>query len=403
MHTGDVSRRVFLQGAGVVSLLAAFHPVLAFADAATDNRLVVIILRGAMDGLAAVPPYGDPSYTALRGDLALASDTLLKLDDRFALHPSLKPLHDLYAQKQLAVIHAVSSPYRERSHFDGQNVLELGGTQPHDLKDGWLNRVAGAINARSDRLALAIGDGVPLMLRGSVPVGSWVPQTLPDAGQDFMSMLQHIYQDDPAFAKAFASALDLQAQGTDALKGSSDDKIAMQKRNQGAFVSLAGIAGNWLARPDGPRLATLELTGWDTHVQQGTEGGRMAGTLDLLARGIDAIREKTGPVWSRTTVVTLTEFGRTARPNGTHGTDHGTASAMFVAGGAVRGGLYGGWPGLLDNALYQGRDLMPATDLRSVMKGILSSLYGLPPATLDHDIYPNSGQAIAIRGLIGRA
>jgi uncharacterized protein (DUF1501 family) len=396
----NISRRQFLYGGALFGLVVALKPGLVLANATTDNRLVIVINRGAMDGLAAVAPYGDPNYASLRGDLAMSPDSLLKLDDRFGLHPSLKPLHDMYADGDLAVIHAASSPYRERSHFDGQNVLELGGTQPHDLQDGWLNRVVASINGHDDKLALAVGDTVPMILQGPAMVGSWAPSVLPQTGQDFMSALDKIYGGDPQFAQAFHEAIDLQAKGDDALQGTDAQKIAQQSHSQQSFVALAGIAGTWLARPDGPRLATLELSGWDTHVQQGTEGGRLANNLDLLARGIQAMKDKLGPAWSKTTVVMLTEFGRTARPNGTGGTDHGTGTVALMAGGAVKGGVYGQWPGLSDDALYQNRDLMPTTDVRSVMKGTLAGLFQFSDTVLDRDIYPGSAQTGKMQGLV---
>ena len=396
-----ITRRKFLVGAAATGLVVTMAPGFVLAQARTEQRLVIIIQRGAMDGLAAVVPYGDPNYAALRGDLALTPDSVLKIDDKFGLHPALKPLYGLFQQKELAVIHAAASPYRERSHFDGQSVLELGSAgQPYALQSGWLNRVVAAINARDPQLGTAFGESVPMMMRGEVKVPSWAPSKLPGLNNDFMSLLKLSYAHDPRFADALASGLTLQAQTSDAVtQGTAVDKQKQLQTPQ-EFVAMCDVAGQWLGRPNGPRLATIELGGWDTHVQQGTEGGRLANNLDILARGIAQLKTSLGDNWKNTTVVTLTEFGRTARPNGNRGTDHGTASAMFLAGGRVQAGMHGDWPGLADANLYQNRDLMPSTDLRAAMKGVLNSLYGLSPAVLDNDIYPGSGEARQMGGLM---
>ncbi len=395
-----INRRRFLQGAVMAGAAVTMCPGLVLAQARTDKRLVIIIQRGAMDGLAAVAPYGDLNYRSLRGDLALSPDALLRLDANFGMPQSLKPMYDMFTAGELGIIHAVASPYRERSHFEGQSVLELGSTgQPYSLESGWLNRVVAAVNARDNSLGLAFGESIPMMMRGPVKVGSYAPTALPELNNDFMSLLETSYAHDKLFKDALDQGMYLQEHTGDAMNG--DEKEMAKKTNSPkAFEAMCQIAGQWLARPDGPRLATIEIGGWDTHVAQGTEAGRLANNFDILARGIDSLKQTLGPEWKNTTVVTLTEFGRTARPNGNKGTDHGTASLMFVAGGSVRGGLFGHWPGLGSNQLYQNRDLMPTTDIRGPMKGILNTLYGLSPATLDHDIYPDSGNAMQMNGLI---
>lgn len=395
----SVSRRRLLQGGAMLTLAMTIFPGLVLAQARTEQRLVVIILRGAMDGLAAVAPYGDPDYAALRGDIALSSDALLKLDGRFGMHPSLKPLYDMFAAKEVAIIHAAASPYRERSHFDAQNVLELGSTAPHTLQSGWLNRVAESINAKDSSLGLAIGESVPMMLRGDMHVASWAPSAMPGVNADFMSLLSGLYQHDSLFLNALREGQDMQEKSSDEIDGVAPASMAKNKSNP-QFVKMAEMAGKFLSDPNGARLATLELGGWDTHIQQGTEGGRLANNFDILARGIDALKNSLGPAWSKTTVVMLTEFGRTAHPNGNRGTDHGTASVTMVAGGAVKGGIYGAWPGLSSGALRDGRDLMPATDIRAIMKGVLNDQFGLSPATLSSEIYPGSDGVAKVNGLI---
>ncbi|MFA7276917.1 MAG: DUF1501 domain-containing protein [Pseudobdellovibrionaceae bacterium] len=393
-----LNRRRFLLGTGALGLVMTLNPGLVLANAATDERFVFVILRGGMDGLAAVAPYGDPNYAALRGGLALAPDTLLKLDNRFGLHPALAPLYGMYKSSELALIHAAATPYRERSHFDAQNILELGSVKAHALQSGWLNRLIAAIHDRTDpSFALAIGDAVPMVIRGDAKYGSWAPQVLPEVGGDFMSLVSRMYGGDQLFQRTLADGLAVQDMSSDAMKGKDAGE---ERKKRQAFPSLAKTAGEFLAKAQGPRLATLELGGWDTHVQQGTEAGRLADNFKTLADGLAQLKSALGPVWDKTTVLIVTEFGRTAAVNGNKGTDHGTASVAFLCGGRVKGGIYGGWPGLAQNALYEQRDLMPVTDMRSIMKGVLNDVYGLSPATLDHDIYPGSSGVNPLRGLI---
>ncbi len=397
-----ISRRDLLKGmcsTAVLAMASTMYPGMVLANAFTDKRLVVVILRGGMDGMAALAPYGDPNYEALRESLALSPETLLRVDPFFGLHPSLEPLAEMYKAGEMIAVPATATPYRERSHFDAQNVLELGSTKPNGLKDGWLNRLVGVINAQDD-LALAFGQGLPSMLRGSNAVNSWAPSGLPDIDQDYMSLVRKVYAHDPRFAKNFDKALDIQVMGMDAIQG-NEKKMARQSRSPQAFVTMAKTAGEWMSRSDGPRIATLELGGWDTHVQQGTEGGRMANNLSLFARGIDELKKELGPEWNKTVVVAITEFGRTARPNGTNGTDHGTAGTAFLMGGALKGGrIVHQWPGLNEADLYEGRDVRPTIDVRAIVKGILHEHYGVSASALANSIYPGSAEIQPLRGLI---
>ena len=398
---GNLSRRRFIQGSVILATSSLIFPGLAMAKARTDKRLVVVILRGGMDGLAAVVPFGDKSYAALRGDLALSPDSVRRLSEMFGLHPVFENMHDMYQKGELSVVHATATPYRQRSHFDAQNVLELGSKAPNDFKDGWMNRLVRAIDNCDNKLALAIGQTKPLILRGDSPSGSWAPSALPDTGDDFMELVARVYENDPAMKRNFNDALMIQNQTSHMMEGENDKKLARQSRSGQGFVTMAGIAGKWLSEPDGPRLATLELGGWDTHAQQGTEGGRLANNLSLLDKGMGALKKSMGAAWDKTVVIAMTEFGRTAKPNGDKGTDHGTAGAVFLAGGMVKGGrVICEWPGLREGDLYQGRDLNPTIDLRSITKGVLNDLYGLSPSTLNSDIYPGSETARSMTGLL---
>jgi uncharacterized protein (DUF1501 family) len=389
-----LTRRAFLSTLGAASM-AGVTPGLALAVAPTDRRFVFIVLRGGMDGLHAVPPLGDPDYASARPGLALGAEAI-PLDGFFGLHPAFGAAGDLFRAKQLLVVHAVASPYRERSHFDGQEVLESGAVRPHLLADGWLGRALAALHG--DRHAgLSVGPGVPLTLRGPVPVASWAPSPLPDLPPELIDRLRRLYAADPRLSAAFEEGVQQAAFVDETL---SDDP--MMARKGGNFRTLAEAAGRLLAAPDGPRIAVLEAGGWDTHTGQGLAAGRMAGALRQLAEGLAAMAAQMGAVWSRTAVVAASEFGRTVAGNGTGGTDHGTAGAVLVAGGNVRGGrVVADWPGLSPNVLHQGRDLAPTTDLRSVLKGVLRDHLGLAEAVLASSVFPGSEAVPGLRGLVG--
>jgi uncharacterized protein (DUF1501 family) len=403
----SLDRRNFLLGAGAVALAAAL-PRAVVAKATTESRLVVVILRGAMDGLAAVPPHGDRDYRGLRGDLAIGapgkSDGAIDLDGFFGLHPALAPLHDVYAQRQLAVVHAVATPYRDRSHFDGQDLLENGTPTPHAVHDGWLNRALGLIGG-SQTLGLSVGQSVPLMLRGQAAVTSWSPVKLPEVSPEFLDKVADLYRNDPVFAPALALGLGDQAlvdKVSDAPGMESGGlKMNMLKRGSGLVKTVTTTVGKLLADPAGPRVAVIDVPGWDTHANQGTTNGRLAPVLAGLAEGLVSLQQAMAPVWSKTVVLTLTEFGRTAHPNGTGGTDHGTATAAFVMGGAVNGGrVIADWPGLSNARLYQSRDLAPTTDTRALCKAILRNHLGLPQDAIDRVVFPESTAVRPLEDLV---
>jgi uncharacterized protein (DUF1501 family) len=378
------------------------------AKAATESRFLVVVLRGAMDGLAAVPPYGDRDYRGLRGDLAIAapgkSEGAIDLDGFFGLHPSLALLHDVYAKRQLAVVHAVATPYRDRSHFDGQDLLENGTATPHAAHDGWLNRALGLVGG-AQTLGLAVGQSVPLILRGQAAVTSWSPVKLPEVSPEFLDKVADLYRNDPVFAPALALGLGDQAlvdkvSDAPAMEGGGV-KMNMLKRGAGLTKAVTTTVGKLLADPAGPRVAVIDVPGWDTHANQGTTNGRLAPVLAGLADGLISLQQAMAPVWNRTVVLTLTEFGRAAHPNGTGGTDHGTASAAFLMGGAVNGGrVIAQWPSLSNTQLYQSRDLAPTTDTRAICKAILREHLGLPPDAIDRVVFPESTNVRPLEGLV---
>jgi len=400
-----ITRRQTLKTLGATgAALATGWPGLTLAAAGPGPRLVVVILRGGLDGLAAVPPYGDPSYTARRGPLAIPAERLRRLDATFALHPSLATFHALYGKGELIAFHAMATPYRERSHFDGQDVLETGLAGPQAGGDGWLNRALGALPDATDRegkSALALGRTVPLILRGATPVASWAPSVLPAGDSDTLARITDMYRHDALFGPALAEGLAADRIARTAM-GSADMGKGGRRRGDGArFSVLARAAGALLREPRGPRLAVIETGGWDTHANQGAADGPLARRLAALDAGIKALREALGARWRETAVILVTEFGRTAAANGTMGSDHGTAGAGFLLGGAVNGGrVIADWPGLAPGALYEGRDLRPTLDMRALFKAVLRDHMGIDARALETTVFPDSRQARALDGLI---
>ncbi|HEY7640691.1 MAG TPA: DUF1501 domain-containing protein [Steroidobacteraceae bacterium] len=394
------SRRAFMSGA-LAAGATALLPKCVFADVATDARFVLVILRGALDGLAAVPAYGDGSYAAKRGALAITAPQL-KLDGMFALHPSLTHLHERFQARELIVLHAVASPYRERSHFDGQDLLENGTSTPKAAHDGWLNRalplLPEAKQRATDRVALALAQNVPLVLRGDARVGSWAPSRLPETDSDTLQRIADLYSTDPYFASRLQSAL---AADQVAGEGGGEGMNTGRRDPLNALAPVAAAAGKFLAAADGPRIAVLEASGWDTHANQGAERGQLANRLRGLDQALDSLRTSLGAAWTRSAVLIVTEFGRTVAVNGTAGTDHGTATCAFLAGGAVAGGrVLTDWPGLASSALYEGRDLRPTTDMRSILKGVLAAHLGAAESGLEEKVFPSSRTARPLQGLI---
>lgn len=369
-----------------------------------DQRLVFVLLRGALDGLAAVPAIGDPDYVRVRGELDLSrSAAVHRLDSTFALHPSLGFLAELWQQKQLAVAHAVATPYRERSHFDAQDVLESGYARPHASQSGWLNRALAAlpvqVRGAGRNAGVALGANIPLVMRGPTEVASWAPARLPDLTSDTLQRIAQMYSGDTLLSQRLADAL-----AADEMAGEAGGMMAGGARAGGAGAQVSQTAkatAGFLSQPDGPRVAVFETTGWDTHANQGADQGALSLRLAALDAGLRALRESLGSNWDHTVVLVATEFGRTVAINGTRGTDHGTGAAAFLLGGAVQGGrMIGQWPGLARSALYQGRDLQPTTDLRSVIKTVLRDHLQVAPRRLDNEVFPDSAGAGYLQGLI---
>jgi uncharacterized protein (DUF1501 family) len=393
-------RLLALSAAGLV---AAPGIRLALAGAPTDRRVVVVVLRGAMDGLAAVPPYGDKDYAEQRGNLAFADpgkeNGCLDLDGRFGLNPALGELLPLWQSGEFAVLHAAATPYRARSHFDGQDMLETGGAQ-HALADGWLNRAIAAMGDDGRSLGLAVGPAEPLILRGSAKIGSWSPeQLLPPVSGDFLERLADLYRGDALLGPALAEGMQAQLV-SDEVMGQPGAPGQVLKGAEYLPAAAAG-AGKLLADPRGPRVAVLDAGGWDTHTGQGVQTGRLTTALKGLAASLVALKQAMQPVWQRTTILVVTEFGRTVAPNGTGGTDHGTGTAAFLLGGNVAGKrVISNWPGLAPDRLYQSRDLAATIDLRSVFKTLCQRQLGLDAATVEKKIFPDSIDAPVMGDLL---
>lgn len=397
------SRRGLLLQSGAF-VASAMIPKIAYAAGGKDARLLIVNLRGALDGLAALAPIGDPAYEAARGGLILSKSgpqAGLPLDGFFLLNPALKTLGGLYARKEALLLHAVATPYRERSHFDGQDVLESGLAGVGRADSGWLNRALVQMPKGEGQgaKALAVEASVPLIMRGSAPVVTWMPPGYPNAGEDTRSRLLNLYRHTaPDLAERFDTALELKktAMNMMAPKGN-----APGPREVNDFRNAALAAGGLLARDDGPRIGAMTFLGWDTHADEKPLDGRLSTLLLALDAALDGYATAMKPVWRNTVVVMVTEFGRTVKMNGTYGTDHGTGTIAILAGGAVKGGrVIADWPGLGDKALYQGRDLAPTTDLRAVFKGLLRDHLGLDEASLSRNVFPDSLGVKPLGGLV---
>lgn len=386
-----MDRRGFLTTIGCSLAASPLLTPVAFADAPGNNRLVVIILRGGMDGLDAFRPLGDPDYAALRPDLN--DGTALDLTGFWAMHPALTPLRPLWDAGEMGVVPAVSTPYRDkRSHFDGQDMLEAGGLAlDGTVNDGWLNRLLQTMPGVQSDIAYALGREQMQILTGPFATARWSPEARLNLSPQAERLLEVVLHDDPLFQEASAQALAIVNQvsldataDAQALDTMAADPMMGTVTGNGQHIQLAQFAA---ARLRGAtRIASFSINGWDTHLNQDQGIARALGQLtDTLL----TLRSGLGPAWGQTAVLCLTEFGRTAQQNGTKGTDHGTGGAMLYAGGAMRGGQFAGaWPGLSEAALYDRRDLMPTGDVRGMAAWVMRGLFGVDQTTLETKVFP---------------
>ncbi len=448
-----LSRRQALAGALGVGISVEFlgRKAFAAADGAMETRkLVVVICRGGMDGLSVSPPVGDPNYAGLRGPIAIPGfgqpGGALKLDDTFGLHPALPSVHKLALKGEARIVPALASPDRARSHFEAQDVMENGATAAYGTDSGWLNRALQVMGPGKVK-AISVGATAPLILRGGVEAASWSPG--PGVGRDprLPGILQDLYANDPMLSRALASGLATEAMAkvanadaTAALTDSGDMSGAMGAAGapapamtapaaptmspQGPDMAGATNAGGpalqstlrqglpaarklgatlagFMIQPGGPQVAAVSIDGFDTHANQGSSQGQLATRLAYLDAALDGLAEGMGPAWKDTAVVVVTEFGRTARVNGTNGTDHGTGSTALLLGGALkRGGIVGDWPTLAPGKLFEARDTAPTLDMRGLFKGLLVAQYGVDRHALDTVVFPDSAGVAPADGII---
>ena len=372
-----LTRRFFLAFGGAAAGVASVgFPRMAFARANTNRRFVFIIQRGAADGLHVVAPTGDPSFVGIRGDFAQDFGAGAKLGSFFTLHPALAETAKMYADREALFVHAVASPYRDRSHFDGQNVLETGGSAAYRVKDGWMNRLLGLL-PHDEAKALALSATVPMALRGAHEVASYAPSKLPAPSDDLLMRVAALYEPDPQLHALWSTAMQTRMTAGDVSGGAGQNAAA-----------TGALAAKMLAGETGARIAMIETGGWDTHSGQ---RGRLNAQLRGLDQMLSAMKTGLGADWADALVLVATEFGRTVAPNGTGGTDHGQASAAMLLGGAVKGGeVIADWPGLSRGALYEGRDLKPTIDLDALIAGALAQHYVLEPARVMTTLFPES-------------
>lgn len=379
-----MSRRDFLRILSISTGVLLTSPYISFASADTDRRFIFIIQRGAADGLNTVIPYADSSYAKLRGALAIDVSQATQLDSMFALHPALSETAKLYANKQALFVHATASPYRSRSHFDGQNVLETFGTSAYQIKDGWMNRLLTLLPSAPNE-AIAFATTVPMALRGNIEVTSYAPSALPQASDDLLMRVEQMYAKDAQLHSLWTAAMEA--------NNMADDVSTKQDP-----ASFGKLAASFLAKADGPRIAMIETGGWDTHTAQ---EGRLARQLKSLDSMVAAIRDGLGPIWAKTTIVVATEFGRTAAANGTGGTDHGTGSTAMILGGDVNGGrVIADWPGLSNSELYEGRDLKPTINLATLIASIISASFKLDPTQVNKVLFAEASKTKTLEGLL---
>jgi uncharacterized protein (DUF1501 family) len=421
--TPSFTRRALMGGALGVGVTLEFAGSRAFAGvdrALARKKLVVIVCRGGLDGLSLAPPVGDPAYAALRGPIAIPgfgqTGGALKLDETFGLHPSMVQTYALAQKGQARIVPAVATPDRERSHFEAQDVLESGVSKVYGSSSGWLNRALQAMGPTGRGAGISVGPTAPLILRGPVETASWSPGGGPEPDHRLPGILQDLYAHDPQLSVALATGLSTEAMAKTAqaqVASASAPRMEGQAMAGGAAFAptlrqglpqsrkLGATLAALMTEADGKQVAAVSIDNFDTHANQGSSQGQLATRLAYLDAFIGGLAEGLGPAWNDTVVVSVTEFGRTARVNGTNGTDHGTASTALLMGGAIRrGGIVGDWPTLQQAKLFENRDTAPTVDMRGLFKGVLAEHLGLSRAALDGAVFPGSEGVAPVTGLV---
>lgn len=405
--TAAMNRRSLLTLGASLGVTVNVFGAQAFAASEGDlarKKLVVIVCRGGMDGLSVSPPVGDANYAALRGAIALQRDQVRMLDETFGLHPELKAIHALAQKGQARIAPAIASPDRARSHFEAQDVLETGSAKVYGAETGWLNRTLEALAPVRKVEGLSVGTTAPLILRGKVQAASWSPGKSIDETARLPMLLQDLYKSDPLLGPAFARGLETEAMAETAMAGMTNSgsmatpDLARNRGGADTARKLGSTLGGFMIQAGGPQIAAVSLDGFDTHANQ---PGLIATRLSYMDAVLDGLHAALGAEWKNTVVLVVTEFGRTARVNGTGGTDHGTASTGLILGGGLkRGGIVGDWPGLGDKALFENRDTAPTLDVRGLFKGVLADHMGVDRALLEKTVFPDSADVRAVTGLV---
>lgn len=414
--TAHLNRRSLLGLGASLGIGVTFLGSQAFAASEGDlakKKLVVVICRGGMDGLSVSPPVGDPNYAALRGSIAMKPEEVLKLDGTFGLHPELSTVHALALKGEARIAPAIASPDRARSHFEAQDVLETGASGVYGADTGWLNRTLEVLAPIRPVEGLSVGSTAPLILRGKVQAASWSPGKGVDESARLPTLLQDLYKTDPLLGPAFASGLETEAMAQRAMTAMAPTPAmnmaaastppqpaaaTSPRRDDETARKLGSTLGGFMTQPGGPQIAVISLDGFDTHAGQ---VGQIATRLSYLDTVLNGLHTGLGAEWRNTVVIAVTEFGRTARVNGTGGTDHGTASTGLILGGALKpGGIVGDWPGLAQNALFENRDTAPTLDMRALFKGVLIDHMGVDRALLETKVFPDSKTAKPLTGLV---
>ncbi|HEX4740488.1 MAG TPA: DUF1501 domain-containing protein [Caulobacteraceae bacterium] len=421
--TPSFTRRALVGGALGVGVTLEFAGSRAFAAVDRDlvrKKLVVIVCRGGLDGLSLSPPVGDPAYAALRGPIAIPgfgqSDGALKLDETFGLHPAMVQTYALAQKGQARIVPAVATPDRERSHFEAQDVLESGVSKVDGSASGWLNRALQAMGPAGKGAGISVGPTAPLILRGPVETASWSPGGGAEPDRRLPGILQDLYAHDPQLSAALATGLSTEAMAKTAqaqVATAAPPAMEGQVLAGGPTVApvlrqglpqsrkLGATLAAFMTQADGKQVAAVSIDNFDTHANQGSSQGQLATRLAYLDAFIGGLADGLGPAWNDTVVVSVTEFGRTARVNGTNGTDHGTASTALLMGGAIRrGGIVGDWPTLQQAKLFENRDTAPTVDLRGLFKGVLAEHLGLSRVALDGSVFPDSARVAPVAGLV---
>ena len=371
-----ISRRDFLKGTATSLFLAGFN-LPALAASSKKKNLVVIMLRGGMDGLCAVPVIGDKNFEKRRKNILI--ENTIKLNSDFALHPKLIGFNKCWNENTGSIVHATSIPYKQRSHFEGQNLMESGGKVPYQEKTGWVGRAMKLANLQGDGLALSLP--MPLLLRGIPKNNNYFPTWGRLPRKDTLDLLKSVYAD---------SSEDELLQMMDFIKKRKDEQMmggtggGDRQKNK----NLARQAAKYLRKSDGPRVAVFEVNGFDTHAAQGGVDGTHTECLVEMDEIINNLRDNLQEAYKDTIILTVTEFGRTIKQNGGNGTEHGYGTAIFMAGGLLKKSqVHTDWPGLKRKEMYEGRDLNATIDARSVYASAMSTVFDLDFKRIQKDVF----------------